>query len=224
MSGRQPLLETTTVMLWLLRSRPSKQCRSRGSRRCLQDELVFDRAGFALDFCAERKLPAPRHVQGRLELVDAGLCARHGRDLGGHLLHAVRRHIKTCRENNRVGYGFAVGLVDETDRDDRVALLDGLIDELELVVFDVGARERGRTGYGNANERGLEGARVGVALHLAILDILMVPRTTACVYTRGFGAAQPQTAWLRRSGRDSRRMVRRGASEAIGDQVDESVG
>jgi hypothetical protein len=115
---------------------------------------------------AERKLPASGHAHGRLELVNTGLRAGHGRNLGRHLLHAIRSHIQTRRENDRVGYGLAVGLMDEADRDDRVALLDGLVDQLEFVVFDVGAGERGRSGHGDADERRLDGARIVEALHL----------------------------------------------------------
>ncbi len=85
--------------------------------------------------------------------------------------------------------------MDEADRDDRVALLDGLIDQLEFVVFDIRAGERGRAGHDHADQRRPDDARVGVALHVAIPRCPDVPRTAAYAYPRGPGTAQQQTAW-----------------------------
>ncbi len=70
--------------------------------------------------------------------------------------------------------GLPVRLAHQPCRgDDRVALLDGLIDELEFVVLDIGARECDRAGHGKANEHGLKGARVIETLRSSkFLDVL----------------------------------------------------
>lgn len=50
--------------------------------------------------------------------------------------------------------------MDEANGDDRVTLPDGLVDQLEFVVLDVGAGARDRTDDGNADQRGLDGTRI----------------------------------------------------------------
>src|SRR6516165_3046732 len=108
----------------------------------LEFELILERSGLALGLGAERELPAARHAEIGLELIDPRLRARHRRQLRRHLRHALWSHIQSGCEDHGVGYGLARPFVDQAHRDDGVALLEFAPNEPEFIILEVrpGAR------------------------------------------------------------------------------------
>ena len=79
--------------------------------------------------------------------------------------------LEAGREDYGVRYWLARLGVDEPHCYDLVrSSLDGLVDELELVVLDVGESRRGRAADCGSDQRCLSGAREGKRLHFLVLD------------------------------------------------------